>query len=158
MSTLNANMAAVDRLFDGLEADFSEAIRPAAQAGAQVLYDEVLKNVAGLGKVTGNLAGSIYQVYSKDRSILGQKAVYHVSWNARKAPHGHLVENGYVQRYRVFQGKDGSWITDKKHPLASPRHVAANPFIRPAMSKFDAAADAAGDKLISIVNKGNHGD
>lgn len=81
--------AALDKLGDGLKGQ----VRPAAQAGAQELYDEVKANVAKLGRVTGNLDASIYQVFSKDNSPDG-RATYHVSWNASKAPHAHLLENG----------------------------------------------------------------
>lgn len=96
----------MDELADGAEA----AVRPAAQAGAQVFYDLVKANVAKVGRKTGNLAGSIYQVYSRDNS---SKAVaqYHVSWNQKKAPHGHLVEFGHVQRYVVYIDKRGQWKT-----------------------------------------------
>jgi HK97 gp10 family phage protein len=65
-------------------------VRPAAQAGAQVLYEEVLVRVPVR---SGGLKDSIYQVYSQDQSSDG-RATYHVSWNARKAPHGHLIEFG----------------------------------------------------------------
>lgn len=156
--TLQASLRSVDAVFDGIESDVAGAVRPAAQAGAQVLYEEVRCNVFGIGRKTGNLADSIYQVYSKDRSIEGEKAIYHVSWNARKAPHGHLVEFGYMQRYRVFLGKSGKWITSKKHPLPSPRHVAANPFVRPAMAKFGLAADVATEKMMQMINGGDRGD
>lgn len=81
----------------------AETVRPAAQAGAQILYDEVLLRVP-VGKhqrktkssrviLPGALKASIYQVYSTDNSGEG-RATYHVSWNHRKAPHGHLVEFG----------------------------------------------------------------
>ena len=43
---------------------------------------------------SGNLRDSIYQVYSKDNSLDNKIATYHVSWNAKKAPYGHMVENG----------------------------------------------------------------
>lgn len=96
----------MDQLAEGAE----EAARPAAQAGAQVFYDRVKANVAKLGRVTGNLASSIYQVYSRDNSAKG-RAQYHVSWNQKKAPHGHLVEYGHVQRYVVYIDKRGQWKT-----------------------------------------------
>ena len=96
----------MDQLADGAEA----ATRPAAQAGAQVFYDKVKANVTGLKRHTGNLARSIYQVYSRDNS---GKAVaqYHISWNQKKAPHGHLVEFGHVQRYVTYIDKRGQWQT-----------------------------------------------
>lgn len=96
----------VDQLNEGCEA----AVRPAAQAGADIVYAQVKTNVNALGKVTGNLAKSIYQVYSRDNS--GRlRAEYHVSWNYKKAPHGHLVEYGHLQRYVVYLDKRGQWKT-----------------------------------------------
>lgn len=93
----------LDAALDSLGAAATKNVRPAAQAGAQVLYDEVLVRVPVNSKIVkkkggreilpGALKASIYQVYSKDHSD-GEKATYHVSWNYRKAPHGHLVEFG----------------------------------------------------------------
>jgi HK97 gp10 family phage protein len=141
------------------------AARPAAQAAAQVLYDAVQANVARIKKHTGNLDRSIYQAYSIDNSGPG-RATYHISWNAKKAPHGHLVEYGHMQRYVYYQddagnirpmvrpGKEG---TPKPKQRASqavkdayyvpleggPRLVAARPFIRPAVAKMNEAMDEA---------------
>lgn len=98
--------------------------RPAAQAGAQVLYEEVLLRVpvsstvrttkSGRTITPGALKASIYQVFSKDNSG-DDRSTYHISWNYRKAPHGHLVEFGAAR---------------------SPAH----PFLRPS---FDAKAAMA---------------
>lgn len=95
-SGLNAGL---DEIVKASEA----SVRVAAQAGAQVLYDETrlrapvakraYTNKRGKRIVPGALKASIYQVYSKDNST-EQRATYHVSWNAKKAPHGHLVEFG----------------------------------------------------------------
>lgn len=134
LSAFNASISA-------LEQDVSEAVRPAAQAGAEVFYRAVLRNVQALGKKTGNLAGSIYQAFSAQNSGPA-KATYHVSWNARKAPHGHLVEFGHMQRFKVYVGKDGRWYTNKSAPLPAPKHVAARPFLRPAYARADEAAAA----------------
>lgn len=130
---------------------FGDAARPAAQAGAQVLYDEVRRNVARIGRKTGNLAASIYQAYSEDNSTPGGRATYHVSWNARKAPHGHLVEFGHLQRYQVsYDPKTRRFLTDKTKPLPTPRQVAARPFIRPALSsKAEAAYQAMHDRFMT---------
>lgn len=87
-----------------------EAVRPSAQAGAQVFYDQVKTNVAGLGRKTGNLDSSIYQVYSQDGSSK-LRAEYHISWNHKKAPHGHLVEFGHLQRYVTYIDRRGNWKT-----------------------------------------------
>lgn len=140
----------MDELADGAQA----AARPAAQAGAQVFYDRVKANVGKLGRKTGNLQRSIYQVFSQDNSSLG-RAQYHVSWNNKKAPHGHLVEYGHVQRYVVYIDKRGEWKTAVRPQMAGkprpkrsapqsvkdayyvplkggPRLVAPKAFLRPA--------------------------
>ena len=93
----------LDAGLDQLAAGADECVRPAAQAGAQVLYDEVLARVpvakrdrttkSGRIIARGALKASIYQAYSQDNSGEG-RATYHVSWNYKKAPHGHLVEFG----------------------------------------------------------------
>lgn len=121
-----------------------EAARPAAQAGAQVLYDEVKRNVASIRRHTGNLAASIYQAYSTDNSTPGGRATYHVSWNAKKAPHGHLVEYGHMLMYEIsYDPQTRRFTTHKDKPLAAPRQVAARPFIRPAIAAKGAVAQQA---------------
>lgn len=94
-----------------------KATRPAAQAGAQVLYDQArqrapigkraehyfygsaskrapkgAKRAAAYGPFRrGALQDAIYQVYSKDNST-EYRAVYHVSFNRQDAPYGLIVE------------------------------------------------------------------
>ena len=129
-----------------------EAARPAAQAGAQVLYDEVVRNVSRIKRHTGNLASSIYQAYSSAKSSPGV-ATYHVSWNARKAPHGHLVEFGHLQRYEVsYDSKTRRFTTHKNKPLALPRQVAARPFVRPAAAKMPQAEQAMRERLLAELS------
>lgn len=144
MSTFSINFDSrqISSMVDGMRQDVATASRPAAQAGSQLLYNEVRQNVARLGRKTGNLARSIYQVYSKDQSG-NDRDVYHVSWNARKAPHGHLVEYGYKQIYQVVQDRrSGKWITLKKNRLPQAKQVPPRPFVRPAMAKFPLALAA----------------
>lgn len=130
---------ALKAMVDELRDDVAQADRPAAQAGAQVLYDEVKRNVGALGQKTGNLARSIYQAYSEDSSGNGQE-VYHISWNARKAPHGHLVEYGYTQRHlTVKDRRTGKWITIKGKRLDTPKQVPPKAFVRRAQAKFPQA-------------------
>jgi len=98
----------------GLEAkrrSIDAAARPAAQAGAQVIYDAARARVPvsksghwfmgtsykATGKKywfnAGSLRDAIYQVYSQDNSS-PSKATYHVSWNQKKAPYAWMVEFG----------------------------------------------------------------
>lgn len=84
-----------------------KATRPAAQAGAQIVYERA-KQLAPVSEGAhifqiegrkygpfppGTLRDSIYQAFSKDRSA-ADVSVYHVSWNADKAPYGAMVEVG----------------------------------------------------------------
>ncbi len=163
--TIGIDMGSVRSMFADIKRDLTAAARPAAQAGAQVLYEAVLQNVASIGRKSGNLAGSIYQVYSERQSGPG-KATYHVSWNTRKAPHGHLLEFGHIQRYAVNLADDGNWYTlvrpskrGQPRPkrrasqaekdayyvprAGGPQQIAAKPFIRPAQYKMGAALEAA---------------
>ncbi|MGC3984833.1 MAG: HK97 gp10 family phage protein [Pseudorhodoferax sp.] len=163
------NTAGLNRYLNKLGDEAEAALRPAAQAGAQVLYDRVKANVGAIGKKTGKLSASIYQAYSVSNSEDGKAAVYHVSWNARKAPHGHLLEYGYLQRYRYYQGDDGQirpmvrpGMDGKPRPgrrapqaqknayyvtLPFPVWVAPRAFVRNAESEFSAAYKAATAEL-----------
>ena len=85
----------------------NQATRPAAQAGAQVIYDRA-KTLVPVSKAAhmfygthavygpyspGSLRDAIYQVFSKDNSFR-DVSTYHVSWNKDKAPYGFMVELG----------------------------------------------------------------
>lgn len=149
------NHGSFDASLAAFEQDVSDAVRPAAQAGAQVLYGEVKKNVEALGRKTGKLASAIYQAFSKDNSEEGVKATYHVSWNAKKAPHGHLIEYGYMQVYQVVVDKDGNFVTLKNRKLKTPKQIPAHPFVRPAQAKIAAALDAAEREFYRHLNEGS---
>ena len=161
---INVNLAGLSAYLDGMREKVEAAVRPAAQAGAEVLYRAVKVNVAGIGRKTGNLDSAIYQAFSEKQSRKG-RAVYRVSWNLKKAPHGHLVEYGHIQRYKVYMGRDGNWYTavrpemrgkpKPKHnapasvkdayyiPLATPKQIAARSFIRKAWASHRDAAEQA---------------
>jgi hypothetical protein len=153
--TMKVDMQSVNALLHELKGDILKAVRPAAQAAAEVMYRAVLQNVDAMGSKTGNLRAGIYQVFSKDQSKAAgdgySRATYHVSWNAKIAPHGHLVEYGHLQRYQVYLGKDGNWYTNKKAPLPAPKQVAARPFVRPAFNRQDQAVAAADAKLLELL-------
>lgn len=174
--TIGVDLAGFDALLNQLDQDLQDAARPAAYAAGKVLYDAATTNVNGIGRVTGNLASALYIAYSKDNSGPG-RATYHVSWNAKKAPHGHLVEWGHIQRYATYIDTRGQWKTavrpearaaKKKKPrrgasqaekdayyvtLPSPKHVAARPFIRPAASQFPQADQAAQGALLAYLRR-----
>ena len=83
------------------------ATRPAAQAGAQIIYERARINAPVSDEMhyfhirgkkygpyaPGNLRNSIYQVYSRDNSFK-DIATYHISFNKTEAPYGFIVHNG----------------------------------------------------------------
>lgn len=83
------------------------ATRPAAQAGAEVIYEHArmfapVSDGAHMFHGThqvygpyspGNLRDAIYQVFSADKSY-ADVSTYHISWNQTKAPYGWMVELG----------------------------------------------------------------
>lgn len=83
------------------------ATRPAAQAGAEVIYQRARINAPVSqdshffyirGKkygpyAPGTLRDSIYQVFSKDNSFK-DVSTYHISFNKTEAPYGFIVHNG----------------------------------------------------------------
>lgn len=140
--TVTFDTAAVFYALDKMQAGLQSEVRPAAQAGAQVLYEEVKLRApvakkphkAKSGRIIqpGALKASIYQVFSQDNSN-AVHSTYHISWNARKAPHGHLVEFGTSR---------------------APAH----PFLRPAYeAQKNRALQAAKERFLSGAQKAIQG-
>lgn len=122
---------------DSITKAAENAARPAAQAGAQVFYDEVKQRVPvsakphKSGKKTynpGTLRKAVYQAFA-DRESGESRSVYRISWNKTHAFYGRFVEFG----------------TSK---------MPAKPFLRPA---YDAARrkalQAAQDRMAKEINK-----
>jgi hypothetical protein len=125
--SVSFNLPAIQKQTDYLRHVIESSVVAATQAGAQVFYDEVKGRAAAIAN-TGKLAQSIYQYRSKDEQRPGH-AQYKISWrkggkkkdasaaeNAAMAglpiaPHGVLVEYGYIQRYASYIGSDGQWHT-----------------------------------------------
>lgn len=175
--TLKIDMAGFTGLIDELAENAKDAIRPAAQAAAQVIYDEVKANVSQIKQNTGNLNSSIYQVYSKMLSG-PHNAVYHVSYNSKTAPYAGLLEYGHIQRYAVHLADDGKWYTlvrPEKRGTKPPRRRASQAekdayyvlrkggpvqwlgkaFMRRALDKVPLAVKAAEDELRRRILEGN---
>lgn len=129
--------AALDRLNEGAK----EQVRPAAQAGSQVLYEEVEQRApqsppgtahifTSRGKkgakrnqylyYSGDLKRSVYQAFSEQNSGDG-RATYHIAWAKNESRSGRAVPYGYMVEYGT-----------SKTP--------AQPFLRPS---FDAKSAAA---------------
>lgn len=116
---INMNVAQFKEQLQATTNELQKATRPAAQDGAQIIYDAARLNAPvskrphkfyGTHKVygpyaPGNLRDSIYQVFSKDNSYK-DVSTYHISWNADKAPYGAMVEFGTSKSpARSFIGK-----------------------------------------------------
>lgn len=145
MLTVEFDTTELDAQLDAFTAAAQEACRPAAQAGAEVYYDEVLQRVPISKKGhwfhgtsfklngtkywynSGALIRSIYQVYSKDSSS-PEHAEYHIAWNHKKAPYGFMVERG----------------TSK---------MPAHPFLRPAFDAKQQAAVQAAEAVYAFTLK-----
>lgn len=104
----------------GLKAD--DYVTQAVQAGAQVFYNEMRLKVGSMGQKTGALYKSIYQW--RNPTVAPGKAEYRISWRKGRskikgekegglatAPHGQLIEYGWIQKYAVYLGEDGQWHT-----------------------------------------------
>ena len=159
MSMIEFHDGGVLDMLDKLPAEIhSKAIRPAAQAGAQVLYDEVRARVpvsreghlfygsaaksAPKGQKkqhaywfnSGSLRKAIYQKHVPEKAVDGTH-VYHISWRKTgpdAVPYGFMVEYGTAR---------------------SP----ARPFLRPAyeakkQAALDAAEEVLGQKLNEVLN------
>ena len=111
MLTFDLNTAKLEAALDRVKAKAESAIRPAAQAGAQVYY-EAVKDATPVSKAdhwfhgtsfktagtkywfeSGSLKNAVYQVYSKNNSS-ATNAEYQVAWNHRKVPYGFMVTAG----------------------------------------------------------------
>lgn len=123
MLTFELDTGKLEAALDGIKAKAEAAIRPAAQAGAQIYYDAV-KAAAPVSKQahwfhgtsfktsgtkywfeSGSLKNAVYQVYSKSGSS-ATKAEYQVAWNHRKVPYGFMVAGGTTKaKANDFIGK-----------------------------------------------------
>lgn len=145
----------ISGVLEGVDKDFEQLkqnARPAAQKMAQAFYEQARLNVLQLNQVTGNLYASIYQKFDTDEERDGF-ARYVVSWRTSgkslpRAPHGHLVEFGYVQTYARYY-KDGQFYTNKNKKLAQPRVVPAFPFMRNAYEQARAKAVKEGESELT---------
>lgn len=146
--SIDLDVSDIIEKLDQLDVDARGLIRPAAQAGAQVYYDEVHVRVPVATKTVtlksgrviepGALKASIYQAFSADNSGPA-RATYHISWNATKAPHGHLVEYGHWTK------------TVGKHGPLKPHWVPGVGFIR---KTFETASRRAEEAASAKLDEG----
>lgn len=128
------------KIFGGLDKitkAAEEGARPAAQAGAQVFYEEVQTRVPQSAKphksgkktyTPGTLRKAVYQAYADKESGEG-KAKYRISWNKQHAFYGKFVEFG-------------------------TSNMAAKPFLRPGYHAARArAVKAVKERMAAEVRK-----
>lgn len=145
-----------DNLFrniDKLEEDGYKIARSMGVACGQLLRDEAKVNV---GVETGKLRSAIYVAFD-ERTSTANRIRYNVSWNATKAPHGHLVEFGHWQRNVQVQLPNGQWITTNER-LPKPVRVPAQAFLRRAYDTLQPVlmrvAITAGQRRFASLGKG----
>lgn len=114
------------------------AVRDEAKLRAPVLQPG---NEGLDGQTPGLLRDAVYVAYDQRRAQLSQETFrYTVSWNSKRAPHGHLQEFGHWMPYLYAKTDDGLFYTPMP-PIPNPSPgadgfwVAAQPFLGPA---FDA--------------------
>lgn len=140
--SVNIDTSGFEELLARMNEEVEGAVAPAVSAAAEVIVVLAKSNIAQLTKSgvgTGNLYRAMYKKYVTEESIDGQKATYTVTWRTAKnglprAPHGHLLEYGWIQKYARYQDKDtGEWKTNKKvlHKVQQP----AKRFMRDAIER-----------------------
>lgn len=138
---------------DDLGKDAYSVARTMGAATAAALRDEAKANV---NSRSGKLRGAIYLVFNAEAST-ETRVRYSVSWNRKKAPHGHLVEFGHTRTNVRVQLPSGQWITTKER-LERPEWVPAKPFLRPAFDTLQPrlvqVAVTAGSKRFQELQNG----
>lgn len=128
-----------------------KVLRPAAYAGARVLYDMLLANTP---VKKGIMKGAVYHWHDDGRSPPnGYNQWYSVGVNMKKAPHWHLLEFGHKRINVVVKLPDGSWRPFRRR-LHTPRWVAAQPFLRPTwLAGERPAVEAMRNRLKERLNE-----
>ncbi|HDS1002019.1 hypothetical protein [Stenotrophomonas phage BUCT603B1] len=121
-------------LADLQEQAYSVARTMGAAVGA-AMRDEAKSRVRS---DSGRLAAAIVVKFAQEWSTK-REVRYIVTWNRKKAPHGHLVEFGHWRTNVVTQLPNGQWITTSER-LEKPVWVAAKPFLRPAQAAITPVA------------------
>jgi len=111
------------------------ALRSAAHAGAEVVYNELQARVP---RHSGTLQSAIYRWHDDKKSAPGRQ-VYAAGVNMKKAPHWHNVEFGHWRINVVVRDANGTMRFTKER-LPAPVWVPASPYLRPA---FEAARATA---------------
>lgn len=155
-------------IFEGIEKlkEIRESLtRRMGVAGGEVFRDAAKANVP---KKSGKLSEAIYLAY-RDKESTEAQTVYMVSWNAKKAPHGHLIEFGHWRYNKIINGKAQKSLIGRKRrgrgpqdhggpgALEVPKWVAAKPFLGPSfdgnLSKARTVMLQVGREQFSVLMK-----
>lgn len=151
---------------DRLAASKESVARSMGVAMGQAVRDEAKMRVPVGDRFDGALTpgllrDSIYLAYDERRNVLNPNRYrYVVSWNSKRAPHGHLVEFGHWMPYLYATDHAGNFWTPKPlqdNPHGSPYWVAAEPFLGPAFdaklpSLMGIGSDAARSKFTEAIH------
>lgn len=130
-----------DRALDALDGPVKESLaRRMAVEGGVLLRDAAKSNAAMAANeegvpTRGVLSNAILLAFDK-RNSTQTMFTYNVSWNSKKAPHGHLIEFGHWQTHVVYKAPNGQWYTAKDKPLDNPKWIPARPFLGPTMDSY----------------------
>lgn len=180
MANVRSAITGLDEILKGLDG-LLELREPVARAmgvamGTAVRDEAVIRapvlepgNEGFDNQRAGQLKEAIYLAFDGRRSILNEgHFVYGVSWNRKKAPHGHLLEFGHFMPYE-YERSDGKFYTPlqgtkridgRKRGFGRPNphagfFVQSSPFLGPAfdskLSRLNAIAAAAGAACFSEV-------
>ena len=132
--SMNVESTASEALSQFTAALRAKALRPAAHAGAEVMYHEMRQRVPVRD---GQLYSAIYQWHDEKRSG-PDRQVYVVGPNKVKAPHWHLIEYGHWRVNKVI--REGGRLIATTERLEQPVWVPAIPYARPTYEARAAAA------------------
>lgn len=149
---IKVNTTEIDDFFDDIADAAIDAARPAAKAGADVIYERVKLNAPRSEKAhyfygsatkklppgqkkaaaygpyqPGNLAASIRRFFDEEASARG-RAVYGITWSTANAPYAYMVEYGTVR-------------------------APAFPFVRPAVAVFPQARQAMVSRFYEVLRE-----
>lgn len=122
------------------------------------------------GQVEGTLRDNIYLAFDNRKFALNpDRFTYTVSWNSFRAAHGHLMEFGFEQKYKVARGiSTGLWYTPMSGRKGAkgrgvgflredgPLQIAPRPFLGPAYDTklpvlLTVATQAGRNKFTEVV-------
>jgi len=116
-----------------------EALRSAAYAAAKVFYLEMRIRTASSKTGKGVLHEAIYHWHDPKQST-PDRQVYAIGPNKKKASHWAFVEFGHWRYFKTVLLDDGTWITLRNEPLATPKWIPGKSYIR---ATWDAKAPEA---------------